>query len=144
MRDNMKKFVSKIALALFLSSMILPQVARIANASSTTVLTYEGWGIFDKRSVGSFTVSDARDETRYTVNHSQTRNLNTSSSTQMNVAFRKSAFIGSTNEGSSNFTGTTSGSFSSSLRAGTYWLHFTFNVSDVRKFDISGNVTRPR
>ncbi|MCL1991286.1 MAG: hypothetical protein FWG67_10405 [Defluviitaleaceae bacterium] len=142
----MKKTLKFLSFTLLAFSFILPQVVRIVHANTTTVLTYNGTGIHNLRSVNEWTVTAAQNGTRFTVHHSQTRyNANTATSTQMRVHIIRNAFIGSTTEATSNFTGTTSGTFASDLRAGTYWLHFsTVNVSNIQRFNISGSVTRPR
>ena len=58
----------------------------------------------------------------------------------LNVAIARQNLIGSTIVSSRNFSGTSNGTFTSSLTSGTYFLRFESNER-AKTFDINGGVT---
>ena len=99
-------------------------------------MTYSGTGIWSWRSVNSWSTSTTRS---YTVRHNQTR-WSAGASTVLNVAIARQNLIGSTIVSSRNFSGTSNGTFTSSLTSGTYFLRFESNER-TKTFDINGSVT---
>ncbi|NTQ77646.1 T9SS type A sorting domain-containing protein [Enterococcus faecium] len=75
----------------------------------------------------------------YTVRHNLTRR-SAGASTVLNVAIARQNLIGSTIVSSRNFSGTSNGTFTSSLTSGTYFLQFESNER-TKTFDINGSVT---
>ena len=120
----MKNICKKLSLAFLILSFFS---ATIVNA--TTTMTYSGTGIWSWRSVNSWSTSTTRS---YTVRHNQTRR-SAGASTMLNL-------IGSTIVSSRNFSGTSNGTFTSSLTSGTYFLRFESNER-AKTFDINGSVT---
>ncbi len=126
----MKNICKKLSLAF----LILSFFATVVNA--TTAITYSGTGIWSWRSVNSWSTSTTRS---YTVRHNQTRR-SAGASTVLNVAIARQNLIGSTIVSSRNFSGTSNGTFTSSLTSGTYFLRFESNER-AKTFDINGSVT---
>lgn len=104
--------------------------------SATTAITYNGTGIWSWRSVNSWSTSSTRS---HTVRHNQTRR-SAGASTILNVAIVKQNLIGSSVVSSKNFSGNSSGTLTSSLSSGTYFLRFESNER-AKTFDINGSVT---
>lgn len=127
----MKNICKKLSLAFLILSFFS---ATIVNA--TTIITYSGTGIWSWRSVNSWSTSTTRS---YTVRHNQTRR-SAGASTMLNVAIARQNLIGSTIVSSRNFSGTSNGTFTSSLTSGTYFLRFESNER-AKTFDINGSVT---
>lgn len=127
----MKNICKKLSLAFLILSFFS---ATIVNAA--TIMTYSGTGIWSWRSVNSWSTSTTRS---YTVRHNQTRR-SAGASTMLNVAFARQNLIGSTIVSSRNFSGTSNGTFTSSLTSGTYFLRFESNER-AKTFDINGSVT---
>lgn len=127
----MKNICKKLSLAFLILSFFS---ATIVNA--TTIMTYSGTGIWSWRSVNSWSTSTTRS---YTVRHNQTRR-SAGASTVLNVAIARQNLIGSTIVSSRNFSGTSNGTFTSSLTSGTYFLQFESNER-TKTFDINGSVT---
>lgn len=126
----MKNICKKLSVAL----LILSFSTTIVNA--TTAITYNGTGIWSWRSVSSWSTSSTRS---YTVHHNQTRRT-AGASTMLNVAIVRQNLIGSSVVSSRNFTGNSSGTLTSSLSSGTYFLRFESNER-AKTFDINGSVT---
>ncbi len=127
----MKNICKKLSLAFLILSFFS---ATIVNA--TTIMTYSGTGIWSWRSVNSWSTSTT---CSYTVRHNQTRR-SAGASTMLNVAIARQNLIGSTIVSSRNFSGTSNGTFTSSLTSGTYFLRFDSNER-AKTFDINGSVT---
>lgn len=127
----MKNICKKLSLAFLILSFFS---ATIVN--DTTIMTYSGTGIWSWRSVNSWSTSTTRS---YTVRHNQTRR-SAGASTMLNVAIARQNLIGSTIVSSRNFSGTSNGTFTSSLTSGTYFLRFESNER-ANTFDINGSVT---
>lgn len=127
----MKNICKKLSLAFLILSFFS---ATIVN--DTTIMTYSGTGIWSWRSVNSWSTSTTRS---YTVRHNQTRR-SAGASTVLNVAIARQNLIGSTIVSSRNFSGTSNGTFTSSLTSGTYFLRFESNER-AKTFDINGSVT---
>lgn len=127
----MKNICKKLSLAFLILSFFS---ATVVNAA--TAMTYSGTGIWSWRSVNSWSTSTTRS---YTVRHNQTRR-SAGASTVLNVAIARQNLIGSTIVSSRNFSGTSNGTFTSSLTSGTYFLRFESNER-AKTFDINGSVT---
>ncbi|EGP5363209.1 hypothetical protein DSH74_12420 [Enterococcus faecium] len=127
----MKNICKKLSLAFLILSFFS---ATIVN--DTTIMTYSGTGIWSWRSINSWSTSTTRS---YTVRHNQTRR-SAGASTMLNVAIARQNLIGSTIVSSRNFSGTSNGTFTSSLTSGTYFLRFESNER-AKTFDINGSVT---
>lgn len=127
----MKNIWKKLSLAFLILSFFS---ATVVNAA--TAMTYSGTGIWSWRSVNSWSTSTTRS---YTVRHNQTRR-SARASTMLNVAIARQNLIGSTIVSSRNFSGTSNGTFTSSLTSGTYFLRFESNER-AKTFDINGSVT---
>lgn len=127
----MKNICKKLSLAFLILSFFS---ATIVN--DTTIMTYSGTGIWSWRSINSWSTSTTRS---YTVRHNQTRR-SAGASTVLNVAIARQNLIGSTIVSSRNFSGTSNGTFTSSLTSGTYFLRFESNER-AKTFDINGSVT---
>lgn len=127
----MKNICKKLSLAFLILSFFS---ATVVNAA--TAMTYSGTGIWSWRSVNSWSTSTTRS---YTVRHNQTRR-SAGASTMLNVAIARQNLIGSTIVSSRNFSGTSNGTFTSSLTSGTYFLRFESNER-TKTFDINGSVT---
>lgn len=127
----MKNICKKLSLAFLILSFFS---ATVVNAA--TAMTYSGTGIWSWRSVNSWSTSTTRS---YTVRHNQTRR-SAGASTVLNVAIARQNLIGSTIVSSRNFSGTSNGTFTSSLTSGTYFLRFESNER-TKTFDINGSVT---
>ncbi len=126
----MKNICKKLSLAFLILSFFS---ATVVNA--TTAITYSGTGIWSWRSVNSWSTSTTRS---YTVRHNQTRR-SAGASTVLNVASARQNLIGSTIVSSRNFSGTSNGTFTSSLTSGTYFLRFESNER-AKTFDINVSV----
>lgn len=100
--------------------------------SATTAMTYNGTGIGSWRSVNSWSTSSTHS---HTVIHNRA-----GASTILNVAIVKQNLIGSSVVSSKNFSGNSSGTSTSSLSSGTYFLRFESNER-AKTFDINGSVT---
>ncbi len=122
----MKNICKKLSLAFLILSFFS---ATIVN--DTTIMTYSGTGIWSWRSINSWSTSTTRS---YTVRHNQTRR-SAGASTMLNVAIARQNLIGSTIVSSRNFSGTSNGTFTSSLTSGTYFLRFESNER-AKTFDI--------
>lgn len=127
----MKNICKKLSLAFLILSFFS---ATIVNA--TAIMTYSGTGIWSWRSVNSWSTSTTRS---YTVRHNQTRR-SAGASIMLNVAIARQNLIGSTIVSSRNFSGTSNGTFTSSLTSGTYFVRFESNER-AKIFDINGSVT---
>lgn len=127
----MKNICKKLSLAFLILSFFS---ATVVNAA--TAMTYSGTGIWSWRSVNSWSTSTTRS---YTVRHNLTRR-SAGASTVLNVAIARQNLIGSTIVSSRNFSGTSNGTFTSSLTSGTYFLRFESNER-AKTFDINGSVT---
>ena len=127
----MKNICKKLSLAFLILSFFSAIIVY-----ATTIMTYSGTGIWSWRSVNSWSTSTTRS---YTVRHNQTRR-SAGASTMLNVAIARQNLIGSTIVSSRNFSGTSNGTFTSSLTSGTYFLRFESNER-AKTFDINGSVT---
>lgn len=107
----------------------------IQASASSSLMTYSGTGIWDKRSVSNFTLSSTK---TVTVHHTQT--AVTYSGSSLTVSIRKVKTIGSSLQASKTFSGSTAGTLSASLSSGTYFLRFK-SSTDGFTFNISGTVT---
>lgn len=126
----MKKVWKFCLLSVLVLSFAAPLVVNAA-----TVMRYNGQGIWSWRSVNEWKVSHTR---RYSVNHYQTANPG-SGGYAMNVSIYKKQVLGGKIT-SSKYSGTSGGSFSTSLSPGTYYLRFD-STGRAKTFDVSGTVT---
>lgn len=144
---NVKKTVGIQKAITFLFCMILLASTTIVFAGSTTLLTYEGFGIRSKKSVQNFELTQT---TSITVNHNQTVNTAYSpreSSCSMKVSLqRKGVLVYSDTGDEFTLYGSNSTVRTWSKAKGTYGLWFSsIPLIDETwpSYDINGKVTKP-